>query len=124
MAKFAMRTIFGRRTALRLFVAGCGSLSLAAFPALGAVAPDTPTLQRLAAIIPPTAAARLAARLRNINGGATGVERELQDALGRLRREAGACPAGQPVRKRDGQGKRVSVSGAPRGSRHIKQTKN
>jgi hypothetical protein len=94
MAIFAMRMIFGRRAALRLIVAGCGALPFVAFPALAA-APATPALQRLAAIIPPAAAARLAARLRDVNGGMGGVEREFRDELGWLHREAEACPARQ-----------------------------
>lgn len=94
MAKFAMRTIFDRRGALRLIVAGCGSLPFVAVPAL-AVAPSACLGERLASIIPPSAAAGIAARLRDDNGGTAGVDREFQDELGWLRRQAEACPTRQ-----------------------------
>ena len=92
MAEFAMRTMFGRRAALRLIVAGCGALPFVAAPALATV-PGAGLEQRLAAIIPPLAAARIAARLRDASGGTAGVDREFRDELGWLRRQAGTCPA-------------------------------
>lgn len=95
MAEFAMRTMFGRRAALRLIVAGCGALPFVAAPALAAAAPGARLEQRLAAIIPPAAAARIAARLRDASGGTAGVDREFQDELGWLRRQADTCPARQ-----------------------------
>lgn len=91
MAEIATRTAFNRRAALRLILAGCG-VPLAAAPAL-ALAPDTCLGRHLAAIIPPSAAAGIAARLRDAHGGAAGVDREFRDELEWLRRQAGSLPA-------------------------------
>lgn len=92
MADLSAHRLFDRRAALRLIAGGCSALPFAAAPAL-ARSPDVSALQSLAAIIPSTAAAKLAARLRELHGGAPGVEREFQDELQWLRRGARAYPA-------------------------------
>ncbi len=92
MAEIATRRILNRRAALRLIVAGCGALPFAG-AAAQAAAPEARLGQSLFEIIPPSAAARIAARLRDAHGGLAGVDRDFQDELRWLRRQAGSLPA-------------------------------